>query len=149
MSAEVEDSWLASVLSESGWSPSRKVDVSGAIAAWSSDGHVLSEAAIDLVSRLDGTGFEYPRLIRVNGFDSCSFDAKDASRSIYPEVVRDYERFVEFPLCPIGVSASRHIVLLVSGGGAIYGGYDRFLACCGEGWKQAVWNIYHRIGARL
>ncbi|MEV6210299.1 SUKH-3 domain-containing protein [Kitasatospora sp. NPDC051914] len=144
MPRAVSDSWLGSVLSP-GWSPIRRVDVSEALAAWKADGHYPLEPAIEVASRLDGLSFRYPRPAVGESPDECSFDAAAASRSIYPQVVRGYENAIGSQLCPVGVTASRHVVLMVSGDGAIYGGYDRFLARYGGDWREAIWVIYNRI----
>jgi hypothetical protein len=77
-------------------------------------------------------------------------DALRATRSIASSVVRNYERRVSETLCPIGIAASGHLILLIAPSGRTYGGYDNFLARYGDGGFDALCAILNgNKGARI
>ncbi|WP_326954013.1 SUKH-3 domain-containing protein [Amycolatopsis sp. NBC_01286] len=145
MSIEVSDKQLAVIFSDSNWSPARVVDVEGVKVAWLRAGHVPSEAAIEFVAEFDRTTFRYPRHESIGGDQDCSLDAVEAVRSTFPIVIRSYEKRVGENLCPVGIAASRHLNLMLSSSGKMFGGYDSFLACYGGSGREAIWNIYNRV----
>ena len=145
MTGMVSDEQLADILAPAGWHPSRRVNIDEARGLWLQRGHTASEAAVNFASEFDGITFKYPRHKPADGEYQCSIDAILAARSIHPSVVRSYEERVHEPLCPVGLAASGHVVLMISPSGKIFGGYDAFLALYGETGREAIWNIFHRI----
>jgi hypothetical protein len=145
VSREIGDDELAGLLGESGWSPSRRIDVADAVTGWVQRGYTASAAAREFVAEFDGITFTYPRHPLDGGTHTCVLDAVAATRSVAPARVREYQERTGEPLCPVGRAASGHVVLLVAASGRVYGGYDDFLARYGDNGRQALRNIYHRI----
>ena len=44
----------------------------------------------------------------------------------------------EMPLCPAGLAASLHIMLMIAPSGKVFSGYDSFLALYGENGREAM-----------
>ena len=142
-----EDAVFAAVLEAAGWFGDRRVDTGPAEVAWRARGYPVSDAAREFVASFDGIRFQYPQTLLpgLGRPDSCVLDAVEATGAIFESTVRSYEQRVLENLCPVGLAASRHLVLLISPSGRVYGGYDSFLGLYGEDGYQAVRRIFHRI----
>lgn len=145
MSGDIRDSELAEILAGSVWYPSRHVDTAAVESFWEQSGVEASEAARKFAAEFDGVVFDYPRHPVDGGVHYCALDAVRATRSIHPETRRSYEGRVLESLCPIGISASGHLILLMGTSGRVFGGYDAFLALYGESGRQAISNTFHRV----
>ncbi|MEU8797133.1 SUKH-3 domain-containing protein [Spirillospora sp. NPDC048819] len=146
----VTEEEFTALVGPAGWFPFRRVDTSAAVEMWTERGFALSRAAVAFVAEFDQISLEYPRHPSVGGMHTCLLDAVQATRSIYTETLNSYSERVQEQLCPIGLAASSHLVLMIAPTGRIYGGYANFLAYYGSNGREAIWNICHRIdGLRI
>jgi hypothetical protein len=137
----------AAALAAAGWSLERRVDTSAAMAAWTGLGCLSSDAALGFVANFDGLVVEYAQTVPAGTgrTDTCVLSAVEATRSVFEPVVRGYEERVGESLCPVGLAASGHLVLVMAPSGRVYGGYDKFLSRYGENGFEAVCRIVNRI----
>jgi hypothetical protein len=132
-------------ITTAGWSGDRRTSTEAAIEIWNERGHLPSDAALELVSNFNGIEFQYSRahLPGTRPTDQCVMDVVMATRSIAAPVVRNYESRILEPLCPVGMAASGHLILLIAPSGRTYGGYDTFLARYGSGGFEALCAIFN------
>lgn len=139
------DDEFSAALNGAGWIPGRQISTEDVETAWVQQGHIPFPSGVAFVAEFDCLTLMYPRHPSVGGEQELILNAVRATKSIHPDVVRAYEERIYDALVPVGIAASRHLTLLISASGKLYGGYDSFLAVYGDTGISGIQNIYRRI----
>jgi hypothetical protein len=125
-------------LKKSGWNSSRNIDITIYEEALKIEGYKLSESIIEFLKQFGGMDIIVPAFRVPNAFDKTHFDPIKAIRAIYRGNVEEYEKRVGESMVLIGEAYNRHLVLLMSESGKIYGAYDDYLTKLGDNSYEAL-----------
>jgi hypothetical protein len=125
-------------LEKSGWNSCRNIDITIYQEAHEAEGYKLSNIAEEFLKQFGGIEIVHPAFRVPNAFDKTHFDPIKAIRAIYRGNVEEYEERVGESMVLIGEAYNRHLVLLMSESGKIYGAYDDYLTKLGDNSYEAL-----------
>lgn len=134
------------LLETAGWFSCRSVDITDAETFLKQEGYSLNDVVQSFLREFYGLTVEFPdkhaadcpQLPLTNEFH---FNAMEAAGSIFRNTVELYEKEANEPLVVIGEAYHRHLVLMISFSGMIYGGYDSYFALLGNDISEAIDTI--------
>ncbi len=132
------------ILHDYGWSAERKVCTTKYEKAFECEGYKTFKSALDFLREFGGIYFEIP--IPNSGIKGkAHFDAIQATKDIYIEVVQAYEHRVGERLLPVGEANNYQCTLLFSESGKMYAGLDDTLLFLGNNYEEAIENLCQRL----
>jgi hypothetical protein len=132
------------LLTSSGWTPTRRVDISAIEDHHARAGYPLSPPARRFLGAFAGLTVRYLDPQPPPYHDVISFLPLETAAGTPPQAVRSYEARVEAPLTIIGSARSNHLTLMMDDQGRVYGGYDKFLARYGNTGREAIETLVLR-----
>jgi hypothetical protein len=138
-----DDANLVAFMRRIGWFPSRTVDLDADLEAWAERRYIVSDPVRKFMTETSGLHFDYPRHQAVGGLHSCVVSGTKSTRGIARKLVAEHEEKLGLNLCPIGISASGNLFLLMDSDGITYGCHDKFMAkVANDGYRAllAIWN---------
>lgn len=123
-----------------GWSPERNVDTREFESALSSAGFPVPAAVRKFLQRFGGLAIEQ-RALRNSKLRArfIEVDPRIALKNVYAErISEDYAARVGAVLCPVGMAANQHLVLIMTAAGDIYCGVDEVLSFVGADPDEAI-----------
>jgi len=121
------DKSIKDLLTQAGWSETRKVDRSKLIELITENNYDVLPKAIQFLEEFNGLIIKFTNL-KNGGIDDITLDFNKATELEYPERIHeDYEPRIGKKLCAIGTAYRDHFILVMDEDGKVYGGYDSYL----------------------
>jgi hypothetical protein len=118
-----------SLVRGAGWFFGRRVAVDSYLEAMAKGGYERSDLVEEFLAEYGGLSVGAP----AGGFaEVLAVDPVMAIESTSRNTVQMYEEAVGGPLTPVGGAYSGHLLVMMSGAGRFYGGYDMFFAFAGD-----------------
>ncbi|MCE3605158.1 SUKH-3 domain-containing protein [Massilia sp. P8910] len=131
-------------LRKMGWTEHRAADPAPFLACLVAEGYALFPIVRPFLQRFGGLGGDMPAYRVAGAFDRIDFQPAHAISCTCRAQVTEYEARVHEKLVPIGMAYNRHMTLLLSQSGRLFGGYDDFLCLIGNDVPEAMTNLFER-----
>lgn len=121
------DKSVKDLLTQAGWSETRKVDSSKLIKQITENSYDVLPKALQFLEEFDGLKIKFTNF--KNGqMDDITLDFNKATELEFPERIHeDYEPRIGKKLCAIGTAYRDHFILVMDEDGKVYGGYSDYL----------------------
>jgi hypothetical protein len=129
------------ILRAAGWTPARKVDISSYKDALEAEGYPRLQAAMNFLQSFGGLELVYPNATANDSMERILLDPARAVAGVSFGWAQDYMRRLGEQLCAIGTAANGYLLLLMTGQGSVYAGFDDYLYFVGNRELESLDNL--------